>query len=90
MNAITIKKDGHDYMTAIISDSDLAGIRQHLLGGRSLKVYNGHVGPGGTPWGDWLQDGTKDIAEARVLRNYDYQGLGRHERPSVILLTPKN
>lgn len=90
MNEITIGTDGgHDYMTATISQGNLERIRQHIIGGRALKVYNGHVGPGGSPWGEWLQDGTKDIATADILRTYDYYGLGRHDRPSVILLTPK-
>lgn len=65
-------------------------IRTYLTETRQpLDVHNGFDTFYGCGWGQWLIDGTKDIANAEVVDFQSSRGYGP-DFPGVIRLTPKN
>lgn len=65
----------------------LEDIRQILSEGKTLKVVTQFETFYGVCWGDWLINGTKDIATAEVVETWDAWG-ECHPYPSEIVLTP--
>lgn len=66
----------------------LADIRELLDEGLTFDAVNGYETFLGSGWGDWLMDGTRDIAFHLVIDCWNPGGV-RKSFPHIIVLTPK-
>lgn len=68
----------------------LEDIREIVSNGTILEVHNDFDTFYGCCWGQWLIDGTKDIANSEVLNSWNPGGYCDRPFPQIIRLTPKN
>ena len=84
--------DWHKYPYLFCRDDAraLEDIRDWLrMTKKPIEIHNAFETFYGCGWGDWLINGTKDIADAEVTEMQSSRGYGP-DFPGAILLTPKS